>query len=721
MMNLATKHLNYLSSLILAGFIPGQVDAVPAETTTVAAREHIEKIVSKNYNLHITIPGFRVGVTTSKGVALPADTMSGLSFLGAPMVSSEKLRQVGNTTSYKVTNQKGDTALVEVVAKAHTIEIDVALEKGKSGEIRLRTATPGAAYGLGDRGGYEPNANLASIQKTYEMRPQGTRGASRIRWTSSFLIFPEQGVAGAFFQRRNGTVDIGPEYYQMTNKSAASQKFYYYIGSMEEIYAAYRQTRIAEGFPGVPPKMDGFELGFETWDLLKWKTSDATVRKAIDGFLKRGYPIRWAVTGSGFWQAAGTTTSFGLYDYTKFPDSDGKNPPDLGDWLASKKIRWMIGQRTNFIPLGGPFTDKSPGESGARTFDTSPYTQEGLDKNYFLREENGELYTETSKIFPTVDCYILDGNIPGAAAWFKKLYDQWGVDGVKEDTMLFPADHTTFNATMRALAEDGNLVMARHGAYSSPGTLTRINDTHGRKNMSLRAPINYLQFAASAAPNVYSDTVGFKHMEDFKSAMRIAWMQALTAGMAVSDSPWNSKWSKKNEAAFKKSIDFHYALGPYLYSCAVDSHITGYPHTMTPMPIAYPDDARTQNLASEKHRQFQWMIGPSLLAAPLLHDKYNETSRMDIYLPAGKWIDLETGDTHYGPTMLKDFDMPIDKTPVFVGGKGVYVSRVDETSPLKAVVYPVANGGSSYTFHHLVGGDSTIINNNTGWTQIHSL
>jgi hypothetical protein len=76
MMNLTPKYLNYLLSLILAGFIPGQVDAVPAETTTVAAREHVEKIVSKNYHLHITNPGFRVGVTTSKGVALPADTMT---------------------------------------------------------------------------------------------------------------------------------------------------------------------------------------------------------------------------------------------------------------------------------------------------------------------------------------------------------------------------------------------------------------------------------------------------------------------------------------------------------------------------------------------------------------------------------------------------------------------------------------------------------------------
>jgi hypothetical protein len=80
MMNLAPKHLNYLLSLILGGFIPGQVDAVPAETTTVAAREHVEKIVSKNYNesrlpSHNESDGIEASVyhgykvrTTSKGV-----------------------------------------------------------------------------------------------------------------------------------------------------------------------------------------------------------------------------------------------------------------------------------------------------------------------------------------------------------------------------------------------------------------------------------------------------------------------------------------------------------------------------------------------------------------------------------------------------------------------------------------------------------------------------
>jgi alpha-glucosidase (family GH31 glycosyl hydrolase) len=243
-----------------------------------------------------------------------------------------------------------------------------------------------------------------------------------------------------------------------------------------------------------------------------------------------------------------------------------------------------------------------------------------------------------------------------------------------------------------------------------------VEDTFGAKGMTLRCPINYLQYAASAAPNVYSDTVGFGSMGNVTSTLRHAWMLSLTAGMAVSDSPWNRKWSNADQAKLRKAIDFHYQIGPYLHSSAVDSHTTGYPHSLTPLPIAFPDDPATYDLASNQKRQFQWMIGPSLLAAPLLHENYPTSNKLNITLPTGQWIDIETGTVYTGPVTLTDFEMPLDKTPIFVGGKGVYVARRDENSPLQAVVFPIATGGSRYTFTHPDGrSTSTVVNHNAGW------
>lgn len=659
-------------------------------------------IVTEHYTIQIEDPGFRMAVRKASGAALPADTNTGLSFLGSAVVSSERLGQDNVATLYRVTNGNDQRALAELVTKPHTIELTITLENDQRGSISMRTGSPGPAYGLGDHGGWEKNANLTSVQKTYAIKNDGAGK----RWLSSFLIFPQQGAAGACFERQHGEVSIGPDYYQMANTSASEQKFYYFVGSMEEIYASWRETRIAAGYPGVAPKMDGFELGFETWDLLRWNTSAATCQEAIQSFLDHGYNIRWAVTGSGFWQEQGTTVSFGLYDFGKYPETKAPLPPDFGDWCAERNIRWMIGQRTNFVRVGGPHSS-GPGESGARIFDTSPNAQEGLDKDYFLKDRNNNVVELVSNCFPTVPCYLLDGNVPGAAAWFRDLYLVWGVDGVKEDTMMATPDHTIFNAPMRAIEENGGLVMARCGAYSSPGTLTRINDTNGAKSMTLRCPINYLQFAASGAPNVYSDTVGFGAMDNVTATIRHAWLLALTAGMAVSDSPWNRGWSDEDQALFKKAIGFHYALGPYLYSCAVNSFNTGYPYTMTPLPIAFPDDSNTYNLASSTTRQFQWMIGASLLAAPLLHDNYMKSNVMNVYLPEGRWILFDTGEVFEGLQTLTDFTMPLDQPPVFVGGKGILLLRNPKDGHLYAEVYPVSEEDQKAAFY-LAGGENAI-------------
>jgi len=688
----------YISDALMGLRVVLIVLAMASQTLTARA----ETIVAENYTIQIEEPGFRMGVLTSSGVALPADSTTGLSFLGSKAVTSVRLSQSNGIATYLVTNEKKHTALIELVTKPHTLELTVTLEHSASGNISMRVGSPGPGYGLGDLGAWEKNANLSAKQKTYPVQHDGAEK----RWLSSFIVFPKNGAAGACFERQHGEVSIGPDYYQMANTSTSKQKFYYYVGAMEEIYAAWRETRIAEGYPGVTPGMDGFELGFETWDLLRWKTNAATCQEAIQDFLEHGYNIRWAVTGSGFWQAQGTTVSFGQYNFSKYPETNAPLPPDFGDWCKARGIRWMIGQRTNFVKVGGPHSSE-PGESGVSIFDTSPNSQEGIDKGFFLKDGRDGLVERTSGVFPTVPCYLLDGNVPGAAIWFKDLYDVWGVDGVKEDTMMATPDHTIFNAPMRAIAESGALVMARCGAYSSPGTLTRINDTFGSKNMTLRCPINYLQYAASGAPNVYSDTVGFGGMRDTTATMRHAWLLALTAGMAVSDSPWKQGWPEADQAKLKKAIDFHYTIGPYLYSAAVESHNTGYPHTMTPLPIAFPSDANTYNLANSTNQQFQWMIGSSLLATPLLHEKYSKTNLMNIYLPAGTWIDFETGTTYNGPTTLTDFDMPLDKTPVFVGGKGILLLRSPQDDQCYVEVFPVSKDPQEATFY-LDGGKDVI-------------
>ena len=232
--------------------------------------------------------------------------------------------------------------------------------------------------------------------------------------------------------------------------------------------------------------------------------------------------------------------------------------------------------------------------------------------------------------------------------------------------------------------------MARNGEFTALGTLLRINDT-GVGDMSGRIPINYFQYAASGFPNVYSDVAGVHNMHntmDTDRSIRHTWLLSLTAGLAVGAYP--DKWTEEKRKIFKKAIDFHYALGPYLYSNAIDTYESGYPYTLTPMTIACPDDSVVMKLEN-----FQWMIGESMLAAPLL--KNHNSGKMDVYLPAGRWFDYESGERFKGPVILEDYDIPLEKTPCFVGGKGVVILRESDDEPLQARIYPSAEE-AEYSF-----------------------
>jgi alpha-glucosidase (family GH31 glycosyl hydrolase) len=83
------------------------------------------------------------------------------------------------------------------------------------------------------------------------------------------------------------------------------------------------------------------------------------------------------------------------------------------------------------------------------------------------------------------------------------------------------------------------------------------------------------------------------------------------------------------------------------------------------------------------------MIGESLLATPLYGADYATADSRDVYLPEGRWMDYESGEVYEGPLTLEDFPLPLEKTPLFVGGKGVVVEQKE--GKIVARVYPLAN------------------------------
>ncbi|MDN5213441.1 glycoside hydrolase family 31 protein [Fulvivirgaceae bacterium BMA12] len=655
--------------------------------------------------LFVEKKGFRYDFRKLDGTPLvPAHPVSGIVFMGSEVVSSEEIEQTAGNVDKKVflvTNATGDKARVEVSFINNLATFKIIPQAKGLVTISLRLGGMPLAHGLGDAGAYGESFNL--IENKASEYPIENNGGIQ-RWASTFTIFPKNSLAGVFFDDGKKTVVLSASEYEMNITRAGGATFHYLLGDPAAIYKSYKKLRTLAGYKDVQPKPRFFELGWESWDALGWNTNQKTVQAILQKFHHHGYPIRWAVTGSGFWETGGTTTSFGRWG-EKFP-----NPQVFKTWMHQHDIKWLIGLRTNFVPAGGPFypvTEKRDKNLVVKAFNGNDLSVEAKEKGFLVKHADGEALKITSNIFPIVPSYLLDGNTPGAALWYEDLFRKWEVDGIKEDTMM-DIDSLTdiFNLPMIEIARKGGLVMARNGEFIAPGTLLRVNDTNVGQ-ITKRIPINYLQYAACGFPNVYSDVAGVHNMhrvEDADRSVRHTWLLALTSGLAVGAYP--DKWPVEKKQAFKEAIDFHASMVPYMYSAAMNGYENGYPYTLTPITIAFPGDSTVAKLA-----HFQWMIGGSLMAAPLL--KNHTSNKMDVYLPTGIWFDYEGKDKYMGPVMLEDIDVPLDRIPCFIGGKGILIER--KNNQLLGRIYPVAKKAKE-TFIGLDGETQNIITiDNPDW------
>jgi alpha-D-xyloside xylohydrolase len=75
---------------------------------------------------------------------------------------------------------------------------------------------------------------------------------------------------------------------------------------------------------------------------------------------------------------------------------------------------------------------------------------------------------------------------------------------------------------------------------------------------------------------------------------------------------------------------------------------------MRAMPLAFPDDRLSWEF------EHQYMLGPSLLVAPVIHPG----GRATYYLPAGRWFDIWNRVWRDGPGLFEE-SAPLEHIPVF--------------------------------------------------------
>lgn len=654
--------------------------------------EDEDKIVIRNgreIEFVLIKDGFRYGFQKTDGTILvPVHPVSGL-LAGSPenLSQAESTKYIGETESvysFEVVLEDKKRIILRLKLDTETALFELENPAGEAIAMALRTAGVTPGYGLGDvlTNWQRLPENKGKFQTEitgFENYDYHSSSGYASRMVSNFAIYPIH---------QFGLINIDPgskivvstkdEIIQGSRHTKKIASFYYFFGSPKAIYSNFLKARNEHGFPVMKPAYEFYGVGWEAWGALAWNTSEETVKADIDHYLELGYPLKWMVIGSGFWPQTDekykSTTSFGMWDKDKYP-----NPEYFKLYFREKGLKFFIGLRIAFIHNG-------------------PFTQEGLEKDYFLKE-NGK--AKTYKIgFPKDTVYLLDVHNEEAVEWYVNLCDKWKVDGFKEDLFgyrdySFPDDK--IDAVNIALKKKGYQIMIRNSYLTSPGELHRIEDFNYDMNQD-RGPVNSLTLAYSGFPLAYMDIVGgmfggrtfdgevSNRIKTY--LMRNARIASLHPSMSMGKGPWNYK-DKQVSKILLESAQLHARLHPYIFSNAIKFYHDGYPHTMTPLPIAFPNDLHVHNRENSRERGFQWMIGDALMAYPLYGEDYETAQTRNVYLPEGKWIDYETGKEYTGPLLLEDFEVPVEKIPLFVGRTGIVIEEIE--GELKGRIYPVTN------------------------------
>jgi alpha-glucosidase (family GH31 glycosyl hydrolase) len=621
------------------------------------------------------------------------DATAGILIASEPASEVHPAHCAADTCSFALSTQGGHRAQLDVSLSTHRANLRLTLPAAGP-EVRIQTAGATPAFGLADQAVLHPpyNTDVTGFQEDHFFSGQGLS-----RLVSNFLIYPQQGFAELLIDPDTKIVHTSSEQIvEGVDYARTTVNLDYFFGTPHEIYREYRQARIDAGYPWFRPKEEMFGVGWEAFGALGWNTNQKTVADSVDHYLSLGYPLRWIVIGSGFWPTETRfheTTSFGMVDQQKYPDMRA-----LIAHFHRENLKVLFGLRICFITDG-------------------PFAEEGVKNGYFLKQAGEPRVFHGS--WPKSPYYLLDAHNPAALDWYANLADRWnrfGVDGFKEDYYGFGGfdlRDDKIDPTNSRFMQQRKDIIERNGYLSVNGDLQRINDFNYDQDQD-RGPVNALAFAYSGFPAVYPDIVGGTFGEQRFSIARTPRMQiymmrtaqwaSLHSSMSMGEPPWT--FESHTAQVMLQAAQLHDRLQPYLYAMAARASQDGYPWPMTPLPVAFPKDPQVYGRENDRVRGYEWMIGDSLLATPLYGDDFDKAQTRDVYLPAGKWMDYDTGKIYSGGTLLRNFPLPVGKTPVFAGGPGVVVERQSQT--MVARLYPL--GGAAVESYLLPGaGTQTVL------------
>jgi alpha-D-xyloside xylohydrolase len=306
---------------------------------------------------------------------------------------------------------------------------------------------------------------------------------------------------------------------------------------------------------------------------------------------------------------------------------------------------------------------------------------EAADRGYFARRQDGSIYLYV----PTIPAGepnpsgIVDFTNPEAAAWYGERIGalvRMGVDGFKTDfAEAIPEDgvfhagpgrrvhniysfyynRTVYEAVQRH-HRTGGVVWGRSGwAGSQRFPIAWSGDPLANFRHMACTLWGGLSAGLSGIPFWSHDIGGYHGPPGTELYLRWAAFCLLSSHARAHGDTTREPWAFGQEAlaTFRGLVRLRYRLLPYIYSCAQEAHLNGWP-VLRAMVLEFQDDPLTHRL------DLQYMLGPCLLVAPVMAPG----GRGAAYLPAGQWRDFWTGQEVIGPLWWHG-QVALNRIPLF--------------------------------------------------------
>jgi alpha-D-xyloside xylohydrolase len=439
-----------------------------------------------------------------------------------------------------------------------------------------------------------------------------------------------------------------------------------YAGSPAEVVRAYSARA---GLPALPPRR---QLELTYWRDIN-PGGQQQVLDDVARLRSRGIPVKtvwidnpWELnTATGVPTHGGACNGTLEFDPEQFPD-----PQAMIDELHSQGVHLGLWISSFVRPVAGGVACPDAGyPDGSFVADTGRTDRLDID---FTNPAAKALFESKLRALFRMGVDFVKGD-RGDETDFENATFAAGPGADVHNTYPVLYAEATSNALRSVWGNDYTMVF-RAGYTGSPSVLHGFwgadpNSTFEGLRLSVRRGLNSW---LSGHPVWGTDTGGYANGGDPESpspTLFVRWAQFSAVspvmevgGQGKNATPW--LYDDATVGRFRDAVRLHQALTPYLYDLARRSSRTGEPITR-PLGFDFPHDEGAW--AADQHM----MIGPRLLAVPVTADRAEadgaagRPTPVDVYLPAGRWLDLFSGKVSIGNQHLVR-ESTLDEFPLYL-------------------------------------------------------